>query len=141
MTGSAHEASLEVLMLQSASIPDNRPSLACCCGRPSCAYLSHNNAALDGLEKDLRTAAQLGQVRIPVDPRLQFHLFCTTQYFLTRTYTSLDCNTNHFFRDQFILIIMHHVRNTDLCSSGAAYPSRSIYGRGRKDQVRYGCKD
>jgi hypothetical protein len=35
---------------------------ACCCGRDSCAYLRHNNDALDGLEKDVRTAAQLGQV-------------------------------------------------------------------------------
>lgn len=34
----------------------------CCCGRDSCAYLRHNNEALDGLEKDVRTAAQLGQV-------------------------------------------------------------------------------
>lgn len=34
----------------------------CCCGRASCAYLRHNNEALDGLEKDVRTAAQLGQV-------------------------------------------------------------------------------
>ena|SRR5271155_4215228 len=34
----------------------------CCCGRPSCAYLEHNNAALGGLEKDLETAARLGQV-------------------------------------------------------------------------------
>ncbi|KFY63043.1 hypothetical protein V496_04262 [Pseudogymnoascus sp. VKM F-4515 (FW-2607)] len=33
----------------------------CCCGRDSCAYLRHNNEALDGLEKDVRTAAQLGQ--------------------------------------------------------------------------------
>ncbi|OBT56066.1 hypothetical protein VE04_04192 [Pseudogymnoascus sp. 24MN13] len=33
----------------------------CCCGRDSCVYLRHNNEALDGLEKDVRTAAQLGQ--------------------------------------------------------------------------------
>lgn len=38
------------------------PRLACCCGRQECAYLEHNNTALEGLEKDVRTAAALGQV-------------------------------------------------------------------------------
>ncbi|KAF9886409.1 hypothetical protein FE257_011441 [Aspergillus nanangensis] len=36
-------------------------SLRCCCGRDDCAFLSHNNVALEGLEKDLATAAKLGQ--------------------------------------------------------------------------------
>ena len=34
----------------------------CCCGRPKCAYLEHNDAALRGLEQDLQSAAQIGQV-------------------------------------------------------------------------------
>jgi len=34
----------------------------CCCGNDACAYLKHNQSALDGLERDVRTAAQLGQV-------------------------------------------------------------------------------
>lgn len=38
-------------------------SLRCCCGRDDCALLEHNNVALEGLEKDLETAAKLGQVR------------------------------------------------------------------------------
>lgn len=38
-------------------------SLRCCCGRQDCALLEHNNVALEGLEKDLATAARLGQVR------------------------------------------------------------------------------
>lgn len=38
------------------------PEMQCCCGRPTCAFLEHNNVALGGLEKDLETAAQLGQV-------------------------------------------------------------------------------
>ncbi|PGH06252.1 hypothetical protein GX51_02449 [Blastomyces parvus] len=33
----------------------------CCCGSSQCAYLQHNNAALADLEKDVETAAQLGQ--------------------------------------------------------------------------------
>jgi hypothetical protein len=41
------------------------PELRCCCGRTDCAYLKHNCVALDDLEKEVRTAAQLGQVRIP----------------------------------------------------------------------------
>ncbi|KAJ5929752.1 hypothetical protein N7454_006702 [Penicillium verhagenii] len=36
-------------------------SLRCCCGRDDCALLEHNNVALEGLEKDLETAAKLGQ--------------------------------------------------------------------------------
>ena len=36
--------------------------LQCCCGRRDCAYLRHNNVALGDLEKDLETAARLGQV-------------------------------------------------------------------------------
>lgn len=36
--------------------------LRCCCGRQDCALLEHNNVALEGLEKDLATAARLGQV-------------------------------------------------------------------------------
>jgi hypothetical protein len=39
-------------------------TLRCCCGRNDCALLEHNNIALEGLEKDLETAARLGQVRI-----------------------------------------------------------------------------
>jgi len=41
------------------------PELRCCCGRTECAYLKHNCVALDDLEKEVRTAAQLGQVCIP----------------------------------------------------------------------------
>lgn len=38
-------------------------TLKCCCGRPGCAYLEHNNNALGVVERDLETAARLGQVR------------------------------------------------------------------------------
>lgn len=41
-------------------------AMQCCCGRPECAYLEHNNAALGGLERDLATAARLGQVRASI---------------------------------------------------------------------------
>jgi hypothetical protein len=35
----------------------------CCCGKPECAYLQHNAAALSTIERDLDKAAKLGQVR------------------------------------------------------------------------------
>lgn len=38
-----------------------RPA-SCCCGTLHCAYLEHNNAALDGLENQLENAARIGQV-------------------------------------------------------------------------------
>ncbi|RFU33310.1 hypothetical protein B7463_g2981, partial [Scytalidium lignicola] len=37
------------------------PSLKCCCGRADCVYLTHSCSALEDLERELRTAAQLGQ--------------------------------------------------------------------------------
>ncbi|KAL2830085.1 hypothetical protein BJY01DRAFT_240506 [Aspergillus pseudoustus] len=39
----------------------SREDLHCCCGRKECAYLQNNHVALEGLEKDLETAARLGQ--------------------------------------------------------------------------------
>ncbi|KAF2721358.1 hypothetical protein K431DRAFT_284961 [Polychaeton citri CBS 116435] len=42
-----------------SSIPHER--LICCCGNEHCAYLKRNQDALDGLERDVKTAAQLGQ--------------------------------------------------------------------------------
>ncbi|KAI1609128.1 hypothetical protein EDD37DRAFT_595204 [Exophiala viscosa] len=42
-----------------ASIGDMK--LRCCCGRPECAYLENNNTLLGGIERDLETAALLGQ--------------------------------------------------------------------------------
>ncbi len=77
MMATSGVASVEALMQQSPSIPGGRTNVACCCGRPSCAYLSHNNAALDDLEKDVRTAAQLGQVCSPLETDLETLLLLT----------------------------------------------------------------
>jgi len=88
MTSPGHAASREAAMSQSLSIPAGRPNLACCCGRTSCAYLSHNNAALDDLEKDLRTAAQLGQVCSLWNPAVA--------YFICALPCSLDSHLWHF---------------------------------------------
>ncbi|PLB37705.1 uncharacterized protein BDW47DRAFT_106656 [Aspergillus candidus] len=47
--------------IQSHSSPSAPAALRCCCGRDDCAFLHHNQVALEGLEKDLDTAAKLGQ--------------------------------------------------------------------------------
>lgn len=48
------------------SIPLTRADVSCCCGNEACAYLKHNQSALDGLERDVCTAAQLGKVSLVV---------------------------------------------------------------------------
>ena len=42
-------------------------SAKCCCGDPQCAILADNSAALEGLEKDLVSAAQIGQVCLSME--------------------------------------------------------------------------
>ena len=42
-------------------IPE-RSHAICCCGNDACAYLRHNQSALEELEKDVSTAARLGKV-------------------------------------------------------------------------------
>ncbi|KAJ5606885.1 hypothetical protein N7537_003504 [Penicillium hordei] len=51
--------SAEILSIPTHS--SGSTTLRCCCGRNDCALLEHNNVALEGLEKDLETAARLGQ--------------------------------------------------------------------------------
>lgn len=41
---------------------DNRSLPQCCCGRPECPFLAHSCQLLEGLEKDVQTAARMGQV-------------------------------------------------------------------------------
>jgi hypothetical protein len=38
-------------------------SLRCCCGRLDCIFLKHNCSVLQIVEKDVHTAAKMGQVR------------------------------------------------------------------------------
>ncbi|KAI0472927.1 hypothetical protein GGR56DRAFT_590267 [Xylariaceae sp. FL0804] len=37
------------------------PPMRCCCGSPACVYLTHNSRLLDNVEKDVHTAARMGQ--------------------------------------------------------------------------------
>ena len=39
-----------------------QPAVHCCCGRRNCAFLKHTNNVLEGLEKELFSAAKTGQV-------------------------------------------------------------------------------
>ncbi|RKU49471.1 hypothetical protein DL546_009901 [Coniochaeta pulveracea] len=41
---------------------DGSTALRCCCGRDDCIYLKHNCSVLDSVEKDVLTAAKMGQV-------------------------------------------------------------------------------
>jgi hypothetical protein len=80
------EGDLEALI---ARIPVHHPTttpsselIKCCCGRTDCAFLKHNSSALDDLEREVRTAAQLGQVRtleyIISDPSVVKYRVCPT---------------------------------------------------------------
>lgn len=40
----------------------------CCCGSHDCAFLAHNGRLLEGLERDVSKAAQLGQVCLHPHP-------------------------------------------------------------------------
>ena len=62
-----------------------RPA-TCCCGREQCAYLEHNKAALEGLEKDLQSAAQIGQVSA--------HFGCSPICGTFKNNPRTDCLTN-----------------------------------------------
>ncbi|KAJ5698201.1 hypothetical protein N7462_000206 [Penicillium macrosclerotiorum] len=60
-TGSFDPASALLPSIPTHSSSSAPVTLRCCCGRQDCATLEHNNVALEGLEKDLETAARLGQ--------------------------------------------------------------------------------
>jgi hypothetical protein len=46
-------------LAEDSSIPQ------CCCGRADCAFLAHSCNVLDAVQRDARTAGELGQVRYP----------------------------------------------------------------------------
>lgn len=92
MANNDHEAVIVDLLRQSPSIPERQTTnVACCCGRPSCAYLIHNNDALECLEKNIHTAAKLGQVRIPKTMLLLLKIFRLNAVLLLRLFLILSC--------------------------------------------------
>ncbi|KAH8199951.1 hypothetical protein TruAng_005890 [Truncatella angustata] len=70
------DADLGSLMATIAPARDDAEGLPlkCCCGSAECVFLRHSNSILDSVEKDVHTAARMGQVRLP------FPFHPTTQY-------------------------------------------------------------
>lgn len=52
----------------------------CCCGKDDCAFLRYNGTLLEGLERDVQTAAQLGQVCTGCSFVLSFLLYGNYMY-------------------------------------------------------------
>lgn len=63
----------EALDLEALSATASQPgTLQCCCGNTDCRLLKHNCSILDSVEKDVHTAARLGQVGSRCFPCLLF---------------------------------------------------------------------
>lgn len=71
------EDSLGTLITAIPTCCSTTPALRCCCGRTECPELRHNCLALEDLEREVKTAASLGQVSIPRVPCLfQLVILC-----------------------------------------------------------------
>lgn len=46
----------------SSAVRSEASNIQCCCGRPDCVFLKHNCSVLESVEKDVHTAAKMGQV-------------------------------------------------------------------------------
>ena len=62
--------------VEPSEAPAHIPRANCCCGNLACAYLKHNQTALDGLERDVSTAARLGKVCIQYYFIIYMHSVC-----------------------------------------------------------------
>lgn len=50
-------------MMGIVSVAGTEPAdLQCCCGKEDCVYLKHNCSVLSSVERDVHTAARMGQV-------------------------------------------------------------------------------
>lgn len=61
----------------SATYPEPGP-IRCCCGSEECVFLRHNCSVLASVEKDVHTAARMGQVRLALFGR-GLHQALTTE--------------------------------------------------------------
>lgn len=52
----------EELLAQAGVTTHETSSIHCCCGRQECPFLEHNSTVLEGVERDLLSAARIGQV-------------------------------------------------------------------------------
>lgn len=64
--------------------------LKCCCGRPECAYLENNNTLLGDIERDLETAARLGQVRAHPPSRSRISVAIQSRIFVRPGFSAIS---------------------------------------------------
>lgn len=57
------DAALQLLLTPKLTASREIHPLKCCCGSVECVLLRHNCSVLDSVEKDVYTAARMGQVR------------------------------------------------------------------------------
>jgi hypothetical protein len=130
----AGDAAMDALALVGdRSIPS--PALHCCCGKVDCVLLKENCDVLESVEKDVHTAAKLGQVRgsfyFPI-PLFLLSPSAVAQFLALRFHPAIAFfawNSPHscfsffslfFF---FFFVIHHGFSVTDLRSSGSSCAS------------------
>jgi hypothetical protein len=84
--------------------------LRCCCGQADCVVLKHNSAQLHGLERNVQTAAQMGQVYF------QLNLF----EILPGSGESIASQSKRSFRAAFWFFMLNVA---DFLSAGTADPT------------------
>lgn len=65
------------VVMEGSSRPPESSIPQCCCGRTDCPFLAHTGTLLEGLERDVQTAARLGQV-CPTPSALSLFVFQRT---------------------------------------------------------------
>lgn len=58
---------------------DTDSALQCCCGRLDCAYRTHTCSVLEAVQRDARTAGELGQVSLLLLSRVDRVHTCTAR--------------------------------------------------------------
>lgn len=98
--------------LDTLAVADSEPeTLQCCCGNTDCVYLKHNCSVLDSVEKDVHTAAKLGQVRRMQSSSPQSRA-ATTFTFSARPI--IVSNVVHVWSPSLVLISEAHGRHSPL---------------------------
>ncbi|RVX72723.1 hypothetical protein B0A52_04121 [Exophiala mesophila] len=103
------------------SDPDSK--LRCCCGRPECVYLENNNTLLGGIERDLETAARLGQALLNrhetyvTDSQLEHERLTTYINELEKERTNLQSTNEKIVEENRQLLTRLETVNTSLKDS------------------------
>lgn len=102
------------------------PELTCCCGRVECPLLKKNCSILEAVEKDVHTAAQLGQVR--TRPLISKHSLCESHYALPRFVSLPPVWTAYQLFQRFPLLLNTLAHPHILDSSFADFFTSSFIG-------------